>query len=143
MCFIDSVRIQELFSQPEDAFCITNAFPLSEEYYITGNPKVLARCQNHCIASLWFSGRRSILFAIGGQSRLYLKEVSQYSLSKNKRKIPTRLSRTSAVSSAVVLQDVVYNIGGFNSFYSVLNCDLASAHQPQWKASNLAGYGFQ
>ena len=46
-------------------------------------------------------------------------------------------------SSAVVLNSVIYNIGGDGSSHSVLWCSLLSNGPPKWKSMDLENYSFK
>ena len=46
-------------------------------------------------------------------------------------------------SSAVILNSVIYNIGGFGSSHSVLWCSLHSPNPPKWKPMDFENYSFK
>ena len=46
-------------------------------------------------------------------------------------------------SSAVILNSVIYNIGGAGSSHSVLRCSLLSPDLPKWKSMDFENYSFK
>ena len=88
--------------------------------------------------TLW----RSSLFTLGGYNGSRLDEVQEYSLSKNIWKLHSLLPEALEASSAVVLNNNMYNIGGRESSHSVLWHDLCSNAPSEWKAMDLANYDF-
>ena len=68
--------------------------------------------------------------------------MQQYSLIQNKWKLHSKLPLPLSHSSAVILNQVIYTIGGLFSPHSVLWCDIDSIHLPLWKGLDLADCEF-
>ena len=83
------------------------------------------------------------LFTVGGWNVDSLKEVRKYSLSKNAWKLHSLLLKDICSSSAVVLNNVMYNIGGYHSSHSVMWCQLSSTYPAKWKLLDFPNYSFK
>ena len=90
--------------------------------------------------ALW--KERRTLFTLGGRNRSFQKEVQEYSLSKSKWKLHSLLPEALYGSSAVVLDQVMYNIGGLGSSHSVVRCHLSPSGLQEWKLVDLPNYNF-
>ena len=84
--------------------------------------------------TLW--KERSTLFTLGGYNGSYLKEVQEYSIAKNIWNLHSQLPHGNFSSSALVLNAVIYNIGGEQSSHSLLWCNL-SRSLCKWKPMDL------
>ena len=79
--------------------------------------------------------REKPLYVLGGigNGSCRLKEVQEYSLTKNIRRAHSQLLETVCSSSAVVLNQVIYNIGGHESSHSVVWKRLSGTYLSNWK----------
>ena len=91
--------------------------------------------------TLW--KERSTLFTLGGFNESPLKQVTQYSISKDSWKLHSQLPEAITNSSAVAFKDMIYNIGGDGASHSVLWCVLTSTRPFNWKFMDLTPYNFQ
>ena len=87
----------------------------------------------------WNKGRT--LFTIGGNNGNLMREVSEYSVDKDTWKIHSQLPQPIKGSSAVVFNDVIYNIGGHSSGQSILWCDLNA--EALWNPFEIPNYNFK
>ena len=70
--------------------------------------------------------------------------MQRFSLTNNKWKLHSRLPKAVFDPSAVVLNDVIYNIGGYHSSHSAVWCSLSSNYSFKWQDMNLANnYSFK
>ena len=84
--------------------------------------------------------QKNNLFTLGGRNRSRLKQVQEYSLSKNKWKFHWELLEAISGSSAVILNNVMYNIGGDKSSHPVMWCQLSATYPSKWKFMNISHY---
>ena len=68
--------------------------------------------------------------------------MSGSTLSKNIWKAHSLLPEAIGASSAVLLSNVIYNIGGRKSTHSVMWCPLICNIPSEWKLMDLVNYEF-
>lgn len=85
--------------------------------------------------------KKSILFTIGGNNGVNMKEVTQYSIETNSWKLHSQLPEAIHGSSAIVLKEIIFNIGGNASSHSILYCDLKG--QADWSPAEIPNYSFK
>lgn len=65
--------------------------------------------------------------------------MAHFSGRKNKWRLDSCLPEGVRASSAVILDNTMYNIGGYGSSHSIHKCDQGSTHN--WVALDIPGYG--
>ena len=95
------------------------------------------------IFAMAFWKESNSLFTLGGCNKHGLNEVEEFLPSKNRWTSHSRLPEASYGSSAVVLNSVIYVIGGDPSSHSAMWCSLAYDAPFMWKFMDLPNYNFQ
>ena len=72
-----------------------------------------------------------------------LNEVQEYSLVKDSWTLHSHVPAAVSGSSAVVLDDVMYNLGGFGASHSIMWCDLNFSFAPNWNFMDLPNHSFK